>query len=58
VDTAIVELDSRPGDEVFHRLRDEHFVCGCLRADSRAGVNCNAANLRSGKLAFPGVEAS
>jgi hypothetical protein len=56
VRSPIREFDSRAGDEILDRLRDEHLVDRCLGGDACAGVDRDPANApvdeRAAKLLF------
>src|SRR5512133_594203 len=54
---AALEHESRTGDEILDGARDEDFAGLRLFGDSRADVDCDAADLAVDELAFAGEEA-
>ena len=55
-DAAILELEPRAGDEVFHGARDEHLARVGLRRDARADVHGDARDLAVRELDLARVQ--
>src|SRR3954451_167579 len=56
MDAAVLELDSRAGDQVFDGARDEDFARACRRRDPRAHMDGDAGDPAPVHLAFAGVK--
>ena len=56
-DSAVFEEDTGAGDQVLHRLRDEHFACAGGRGHSGTDRDSQARDLPLVKLALAGVHA-
>src|SRR5689334_7153280 len=54
--TAILELDSRAGDEVFHRAGNKHLSRFGEGRDPRADVDCDSAGLAVHEFALAGMQ--
>src|ERR1700730_7043040 len=55
MDAAVRELESRPGHEIFDRVRDQHLARAGERGDARADMDGDAAALGAHHLAFAGM---
>src|SRR6187200_14316 len=57
MDAAVLELDSRAGDQVLDRARDEDFARPRQRSDTGTHVDSDAGDTVPMHLALAGVEA-
>src|SRR5439155_12747027 len=57
VRSTIDEAQTRPGDEILDRARNEHLARAGLPGDARAGVDGDTGHLAFHDLTFAGVQA-